>query len=72
MAVFYPLRRTPKARQEEVAALDDAQLAALLAHLRGGPLYVPVLIAACTGLRRGELLALRTSPSVAFRRERCI
>jgi integrase len=53
------VQTTPKARQEEVAALDDAQLAALLAHLRGGPLYVPVLIAACTGLRRGELLALR-------------
>ncbi len=53
------VQTTPKLRQEEVMVLDEEQLTNLLAHLRGGPLYVPVLIAACTGLRRGELLALR-------------
>ena len=31
----------------------------LLTHLRGRPLYVPVLLTAYTGLRRGEVLGLR-------------
>ena len=39
--------------------LDDAQLLALFAHLRGRPLYMPVLLAASTGMRRGEVLALK-------------
>jgi len=51
----------PKARQDEISILDDRELAALLAHLRGHWLYMPVLLTAATGLRRGELLALRWS-----------
>jgi integrase len=51
----------PKARQEEIRILGDKELAALLAHLRGHWLYVPVLLTAATGLRRGEVLALRWS-----------
>ena len=51
----------PKTRQEEIRILGDKELAALLAHLRGHWLYVPVLLTAATGLRRGEVLALRWS-----------
>ena len=31
----------------------------MLAYLKGRPLYMPALLAAYTGLRRGEVLALR-------------
>jgi integrase len=49
----------PKATQDEVRALDESELAKLLAHLKGTEFYVPALVAASTGLRRGELLGLR-------------
>jgi len=39
--------------------LDEAELAKLIAHLRGHWLYMPTLLAAYTGLRRGEVLGLR-------------
>ena len=39
--------------------LTEAELAALLEHLRGHWLYMPTLLAASTGLRRGEVLGLR-------------
>jgi integrase len=39
--------------------LDETELAALLAYLKGRPLYMPAMLAAYTGLRRGEVLALR-------------
>ena len=39
--------------------LSEAELATLLGHLRGHWLYMPTLIAASTGLRRGEVLGLR-------------
>lgn len=39
--------------------LDEAELAALLECLKGHWLYVPTLLAASTGLRRGEVLGLR-------------
>jgi integrase len=42
-------------------ALDEDGLLALLGAARGTRLYVPTLLAAVTGMRRGELLALRWS-----------
>jgi integrase len=51
----------PKVRQDEISILDNKELAVLLSHLRGHWLYMPVLLTAATGLRRGELLALRWS-----------
>ena len=39
--------------------LTEAELAALLEHLRGHWLYMPTPLAASTGLRRGEVLGLR-------------
>jgi integrase len=48
-----------KAKAKKVDVLDDAELAKLLDHLRGNWFYLPSLLAACTGLRRGEVLGLR-------------
>jgi integrase len=48
-----------KAKAKKVDVLDDDELAKLLEHLRGGWLYLPSLLAANTGLRRGEVLGLR-------------
>ena len=53
------VQTTPKVRREEVQILDDDQLAALFRQLRGRPLRMPVLLAASTGMRRGEVLGLR-------------
>lgn len=62
------LHRSPKAdiqtkpkakRRDKIEVLDESELATLLNHLRDHWLYMPTLIAASTGLRRGEVLALR-------------
>lgn len=53
------VQTTPKAKQEEIQILTDAELAALLGHLQGRTLYVPVMVAVATGMRRGEVLGLR-------------
>ena len=44
---------------EEVAILEEAQIKDLLTKLAGHPMYAGVVTALFTGLRRGELLALR-------------
>jgi integrase len=50
----------PKAkRRDKIEVLDEAELTAVLDHLRGHWLYIPTLVAASTGLRRGEVLGLR-------------
>jgi integrase len=51
----------PRVPRKEMHALDRDGLSRLLTALRGNKLYVPVLIAATTGMRRGEILALRWS-----------
>jgi integrase len=53
------VQTTPKVRRPDIQVLDDAELATLFSHLKGRPLYAPVLLAASTGMRRGEVLALR-------------
>src|SRR5262249_49110156 len=49
----------PKVVSEEAACLDADQVRTVLDSLRGHPLYPIVALALATGLRRGELLALR-------------
>lgn len=52
------VQTTPTVKRPDIQVLDDAELAALLKQLKGKPLYMPVLLAASTGMRRGEVLAL--------------
>lgn len=49
----------PRPRRAEQPVLDEEGLALLLHSLEGTRLWTPALLAATTGLRRGELLALR-------------
>jgi integrase len=49
----------PRPKTRKIEILDENELAALLAHLEGGPLYLPALLSAHTGLRRGEICGLR-------------
>jgi integrase len=51
----------PKSPMTEAAALQLAEIPKMFAGLRGKPLYSLAVIALGTGLRRGELLALRWS-----------
>jgi len=53
------VQTTPKVRRPDIQVLDDAEIATLFSYLKGHPLYTPVLLAASTGMRRGEVLALR-------------
>ena len=47
------------AAAERVVAPDAAQVRRLLKKIKGEPLEVPLIVALSTGIRRGELLALR-------------
>ena len=49
----------PRAKTKKIEVLSEVELAALLAHLKSGPLYLPALLSAKTGLRRGEVCGLR-------------
>jgi integrase len=49
----------PRARKPDIRVLDADQITTLLGATRGTPLYLPILIAVTTGMRRGEVLALR-------------
>lgn len=49
----------PTPEHREIEVLDDAQVATLLRTMKGTRHYTPTLVAATTGLRRGELLGLR-------------
>jgi integrase len=63
--------RSPKVTRR-TAALDDNMLPVLLEATRGTRFECPVTLTAMTGLRRGELLALRWSKSIDFERKRLI
>ena len=52
-------KRLPKVERREMAVLTADQSAVLLASLRHSHIYWPVLLALATGVRRGEVLALR-------------
>jgi integrase len=49
----------PRAERQEMRALDEDETAALLNLLATSRLYMPVMLAVTTGLRRGEILGLR-------------
>jgi integrase len=49
----------PKVEEREMQTLDDEQAAKLLAVASTTRVYIPLVVALATGLRRGELLALR-------------
>ncbi len=49
----------PRPERTEMNAINEASTAQLLDKLTGSVLFSPVLFAVTTGLRRGELLALR-------------
>jgi integrase len=51
----------PRAERQEMRALDEDETAALLNRLAASRLYMPVMLAVTTGLRRGEILGLRWS-----------
>jgi len=53
--------RPPRAERPELDSPDAAKVAKVLDAARGTRLYVPLAMAASTGVRRGELLALRWS-----------
>jgi integrase len=54
-------QRAPKVEAEEVVILTADQVKALLPVLAGRAIYALAVVALLTGLRRGELLALRWS-----------
>jgi integrase len=49
----------PRMEHREATILQPQEAKALLARLRGGPLYLLASLALATGARRGELLAMR-------------
>lgn len=51
--------KVPRPKPTEMKVLDQAETGALLQAAAGERIYVVVLIAATTGLRRGEILGLR-------------
>lgn len=51
--------RRPPLERREVRALDERGTADLLASLQGTRYWAPAVVAATTGMRRGNLLALR-------------
>ena len=51
----------PRAQHVEMTALGEKQLVSLLTAIRHSRLYAPTLLAATSGLRRGEILGLRWS-----------
>jgi integrase len=53
--------RPPRPPAREIMILDKNEIAALIQAANGTDLHVPVLVAVTTGVRRGELLALRWS-----------
>jgi integrase len=53
--------KPPRPERVEMKALDEKELNALFKGFEGHRLYAAVVVAATTGVRRGELLALRWS-----------
>src|SRR5262249_14999121 len=52
-------KRLPKIERQEMTTLTAHQAAMLLTKIAQSRMYYPVLLALTTGMRRGEILALR-------------
>src|SRR5450759_3539085 len=53
--------KPPRPPSREIKILDKSEITTLVNATKGTTLYVPILVAVTTGMRRGELLALRWS-----------
>ena len=53
--------KPPRPPSREIKILDKNEITTLINAAKGVGLYVPILVAVTTGMRRGELLALRWS-----------
>jgi len=62
---------SPKVERKELPPLSAQQVRTIIEMVRGTRLEIPVLVAALTGLRRGELLALKWR-GVDFERGRIV
>lgn len=49
----------PRVEQKEMHAIDETAAASLVESAIGTRLYIPIMLAITTGMRRGEILALR-------------
>ena len=56
-----PAVKPPRPPSREIKILDKNEITTLINAAKGVGLYVPILVAVTTGVRRGELLALRWS-----------
>ena len=57
----------PQKKKSEISIPTEEEVRQLLDLTEGGPLYVPILLAACCGMRRSEIAAL-TWKSVNFKK----
>jgi integrase len=68
-AVVWQLRPTnpadaveaPRPAEKEMQPIDEEQAASLIESAKNTEMYIPILMGLCTGMRRGELLAVRWS-----------
>lgn len=51
----------PRREDREMQVLDDKQIGTLLKRSVGKSIYIPIMLAVTTGMRRGEILGLRWS-----------
>src|SRR5687767_11892816 len=51
----------PAVEEPEIEALDETECAKLIESAKGTRLAIPILLAVCVGLRRGEILACQWS-----------
>ncbi len=64
--------KSPRVVKRVSHVVDEQSVTMLLAATEGTPLECAVALTAVTGLRRGELLALRWSKSIDFERRRLV
>jgi integrase len=50
--------KSPRPERREIKILGKDEIGTLLKAAKGTPIYLPVLVAVTTGLRRGEILGL--------------
>jgi integrase len=49
----------PRPQHQEIRVFSEEEIARVVNATKGTPLALPILVALCTGLRRGEVLGLR-------------